>query len=67
MPKEKDSLPTPEELKHYRSKTVTGSYIGQRQLTKVFAALDAAIERAERAEQRLAEAEQRLAELENSN
>ena len=57
MPKKKDVLPTPEELKFYRSKAVDGSYIGQKQLSKVFAALDDALARAERAEARILELE----------
>lgn len=46
-------LPTPSELAFYRSKIETGSYIGTRQLAAVFAALDDAVDRAEKAENRL--------------
>lgn len=57
MPQKMDALPTPEELKFYRSKAVSGAHIGRRQLSKVFAALDAALARAERAEARIKELE----------
>lgn len=57
MSKEKSKLPTPAELNFYRSKVETGSHIGTRQLAAVFAALDDAEGRAQKAEQLLFMAE----------
>lgn len=53
MDKGTSHLPTPEELKFYRSKVETGSHIGSRQLAAVFAALDDATARTEAAEKRV--------------
>jgi len=53
MPKASPTLPTPKELEFYRSKAVTGSYIGRKQLAHVFMALDDALDRAKRAEDRV--------------
>lgn len=50
-------LPTPRELDFYRSKVRDGSHIGKNQLAAIFAALDDAVDRVEKAEARLRQAD----------